>query len=130
VWPKGQARVRGYQRTAEGDGSKLERAVRQLLEIREKAGEIQNLRRQVTVVLQDGPRSQRIAWKVDFAWDNPKTGATEYAEAKGFETELYKIKLKLFRGNPAGRLEIWKGTWRDPRCVEVIEPLTDSTQSV
>jgi len=38
-------------------GSKLERAVEAILELRVKAGEIKDLKGQQTLVLQDGPRA-------------------------------------------------------------------------
>lgn len=109
------------RRTADGYGSKLEQAVGQILELREKAGEIRNIRRQVPVVLQDGPRELKITWKVDFSFEDVASGRTHYAEAKGFKTEVYLLKLKLFRANPHGPCEIWEGNWRSPKMVEVIE---------
>jgi hypothetical protein len=124
MWPKPkrQERMKGYQKTADGYGSKLEAAVGRLLELRERAGEIRNIKRQVSLVLQDGPREEKITWKVDFSFEDAKTGETCYAEAKGFETEVYRLKLKLFRAKPHGRCEIWKGTYARPRLEEIIEP--------
>jgi len=118
-WVKGNARRHKYGNAIAG-GSKLEESVYQLLALREKAGEIEDLKRQSTVVLQDGPRNVRITWRIDFEWVNKATGETEYGEAKGVETEVYKLKLKLFRKNPPGRLEIWKGHHTRPRLVEVV----------
>lgn len=102
--------------------SKLERAVDDLLCLREKAGEIKDLKRQQTLVLLEGDRSQRITWRIDFAWTDPLNNAPCFAEAKGFPTPEYKLKLKLFRANPQGRLEIWGGTYTRPQLMEIIEP--------
>jgi hypothetical protein len=127
MFPKGGRgpRLKDY-RTADGYGSKLEQAVGQVLQAREQSGEIRNIRRQVAVVLQDGPRERRIVWKIDFSFEVVVTGLTRFAEAKGFETEVYKLKLKLFRGRPQGDLEIWKGSYKSPQLVEVISAFSDS----
>lgn len=126
MWPKPkrQERIKGYQKTADGYGSKLEQAVGNLLILREKAGEVRNIKRQVPVVLQDGPREVKITWRVDFGFEfkDGETWVPSIAEAKGFETEIYRLKLKLFRANPKCRCEIWKGTYRNPKLVELIEP--------
>lgn len=105
-----------------GFASKLEGAVHDILVLREKAGEIKDIRRQHVVVLQDGPRTTRITWAIDFSFTNCESGATEFCEAKGFATEIYKHKLKMFRYRPHGRLEIWGGDYRRPKLMEVIEP--------
>lgn len=110
------------KRTADGFPSKLEAAVWALLLAREKAGEIKNIQRQATVVLQDGPREVKITWRLDFSFERKSTGATEYVEAKGMETETYRLKLKLWRKNPPAALEIWKGDYRRPALAERIEP--------
>lgn len=102
-----------------GFGSKLEAAVGGYLELREKNGDITDLKRQQTVVLQDGPANQRIAWKLDFSFI--ENGVLTYAEAKGFETEDYKLKLKLYRGKRPAPLEIYKGRAENFQMVERIE---------
>jgi hypothetical protein len=101
--------------------SKLEKAVYELLVLREKAGEISDIRRQVSLVLQDGPQNVKITWRIDFAYTDKKNQTTTYCEAKGVETETYRLKLKLFRKNPLGRLEIWKGSYKKLYLDEVIE---------
>jgi hypothetical protein len=104
----------------DGFPSKFEAAVYYLLVLREKTGEIKNIKRQQTVVLQDGPREVRITWKVDFSFEICATGKTGYAEAKGFETADYKLKLKLWRANPPARLEVYKGNYKKPKLDEVV----------
>jgi hypothetical protein len=105
-----------------GFGSKLESAVYALLKLREMQGEIKDIRSQVPIVLQDGPREEKITWKVDFSFINVKTDQLWYCEAKGVKTETYKIKLKLFRKLKPGPLEIWGGDYRRPTLLERIEP--------
>ena len=108
------------QRTS-GFSSKLEYAVYTLLKARERKGEISDIQCQQSIILQDGSRYVKISWKVDFSFIDVKSGLLNFAEAKGFSTDVYKIKLKLFRNNPQGRLEIWGGTYQRPYLVEVIE---------
>lgn len=105
----------------EGFPSKLEAAVYYKLLEREKVGAIKNIKRQQQVVLQGGPRETRITWRIDFSFEISDTGELCYAEAKGIENADYKIKLKLFRANPPGRLEIWRGSYKNPKLVEIVE---------
>ena len=110
--------------------SKLERAVYELLLLREKAGEIKDIRKQVGVDLAretvknlrtGKERVRTVRWKVDFSFVCKKTGRTVYCEAKGVETPLYRRQLRLWReGAGPGNLEIWKGDYRRPRMVDFI----------
>lgn len=112
----------GAVRTAGGFPSKLEASVYQVLCLRIKADDIRDLRRQRTVTLQEGPANQRITWKVDFSFET-REGETVYVEAKGFETEAYLLKLKLWRHHGPGPLEIWKsGGPGYPVLVETVIP--------
>lgn len=101
-----------------GFPSKLEAAVYDILILREKSGEISDIKRQQTVVLQEGSRDVRIAWKVDFSF--VKKTELVYAEAKGIETMDYRLKLKLWRKNPPATLEIYKGDYRRVKLIETI----------
>lgn len=114
--------MRNKYRAKRSDGfpSKLEKAVYDMLFSWEKLGLISDLKRQQTVVLQEGPKDQRITWRVDFSFLNEK-GERVFLEAKGIETQDYKIKKKLWKKNPPARLEIWKGNYKKPKLVEVIE---------
>ena len=107
----------GNQRT-DGFSSKLEAAVFQILQLREKAGEIADIRQQVTVDLTCG-----IRWKVDFSFYDEAAMRRVWAEAKGCETDRYRICLKLWRGGHGpGDLEIWKGRWQNPTLVDIVKP--------
>lgn len=70
------------------------------------------------VVLQEGDKTTRINWKVDFSFE--KQGVKHYCESKGLETNDYLLKLKLWRKNPPAPLEIWKGTHLRPFLAEKI----------
>lgn len=103
-----------------GFSSKFENAVHEVLLLKQKLGEVKNIKCQQTVVLIPGPATVRIAWKVDFSYEAP-SGETRYVEAKGVETSDYKLKLKLWRSNPPYALEIYKGHYSRPKLVETIE---------
>lgn len=107
---------------ADGFASKLEKAVYVMLRDRETLKMISDLKRQQTVVLLDNSdKSKRITWKIDFSYINKETCLVEYLEAKGFKTNDYLLKLKLYRANPPAPLEIWGGSWRRPKFIERIE---------
>lgn len=101
--------------------SKLEARVHEILRVREANGEIEDIKKQFPIILQDGKRDTKITWVVDFAYTVVATGLTEIVEAKGFETDVFRLKLKLYRARRPYALEIWKGSYRSPRLVERIE---------
>lgn len=124
MFPKRRRNKYNNQRTGEFD-SGLEASVHALLLLRERNGEISDIKRQQSIVLQDGPRSERITWRVDFTF--VKKGILWLCEAKGFEDATYKLKLKLYRGavrrgEITSPLEIWKGSAARPCLVEEIIP--------
>lgn len=105
-----------------GFGSKLEAEVYKILKLREKAGQIQDLCQQQRVDL-----SCNIFWKVDFSFVETATNRRVWAEAKGVETERYRLCLKLWKGGHGpGKLEIWKGHYTCPRLIEIVEPIRRS----
>lgn len=75
---------------AEGWDSQAERRYYDVLLLREKAGEISNLRRQVRVDLHIGQRYMRI----DFVYE--EDGETIYDDYKGFPTPAWKIKADIW----------------------------------
>lgn len=119
MWRRG-ANKYGNKR-AGGFDSGLERAVHELLLERERNDEISEIKRQQTVVLQDGPRETRIAWRADFSFIKTKTGELWYCEAKGYHDEpVWKLKLKMIRYRQI-KTEIWGGLAKRPMLMEVIE---------
>jgi hypothetical protein len=97
--------------------SKLEASVSQVLGLREKAGEIREIRRQSSVKL-----TPFVTWKVDFCAVLVETGETIWIEAKGVWTEAARIKLNLWRTLGPGKLEVWKGNFRSPQLDEIVIP--------
>lgn len=107
----------GTKKTADGFPSKLEASVYALLLLREKNGEISNIRRQHVVLLTKAD----IKSIVDFSYED-KQGSTVWVEAKGFATDVWNIKKRLWRYYGPGPLEIWKGNYMNPSLNEVIVP--------
>lgn len=125
----------GARRT-NGFASALENAVHEKLLEREKLGLIKNIKQQSTVTLINCDEcGTTIKWKVDFSFEElraveeivaetfivEKQWLLTFAEAKGVETSDYLKKLKLWRKIKPAKLEIWKGNWRYPKLVEVIQ---------
>lgn len=104
-------------------GSKLEAAVYSLLKLRQAAGEILGIKMQTALTLKEKCNAcgaGAIVFKVDFSAVEVKTGKTFYIEAKGVRVASYVKRERLFRKNPPGRLEVWGGSYRSPRLLEVI----------
>ena len=102
-------RIKNYKRSESRDGrsfhSGLERDTYEHLKLLERAGEIEDLKCQVHVLL----TRAEIKSIIDFSWKNTKTGEIEYGEAKGFETEVWLLKKKLWKYYGPGKLTIFKG---------------------
>jgi hypothetical protein len=97
-------RVRKFGRSkfgnikAQHDGityhSKFERDYAAQLDLRKKAKDILDWRRQVRIPLE--VNGYLIAnYYIDFVIDH-NDGSTEYVEVKGFETDVWRMKWKLF----------------------------------
>src|ERR1035437_3012186 len=99
--------------------SQLEASVHQILLLRERAGEIRNIRSQVTLKL----TRAGIGYRVDFVATDCKTGQDFGIEAKGFPTEVWGIKKRLYKYYGPFFLEIWTGTHMNPRLTETIIPV-------
>jgi hypothetical protein len=68
------------------------------LTLLQRAGEISDLKRQVKYELipkQEGERS--VTYIADFVYIDNKTGNTVIEDCKGFKTDVYKLKKKLFQ---------------------------------
>lgn len=105
--------------------SRLEASVCQLLALRERSGEIAHVQHEEHVEI-CGPEGhecghkKRIEYVADFRFTNLKAGTDFRVEAKGMETPTFALKLRLYRHYGDLPLEIWKGHWRNPKLVEVI----------
>jgi hypothetical protein len=98
--------------------SGLESSVCEIHILREKAGDIRNLKWQATVLLAFG-----IKWKVDWSYELAPNWILAFSEAKGAEDRGYKLKIRMWKeGCGKGPLEIWKGTARRPMLVQTVHP--------
>lgn len=98
--------------------SKAEAALYDLLRLREKAGEIKDIRNQVHVRL----TAAAVTYVPDFAFWDIKENTYKYAEYKGFETDVFKIKLRLWRFYGPGPIEIWRGHYAKIFLAETVIP--------
>ena len=96
--------------------SKLEAALFDLLKLRERAGEISDIKCQDSVYL----TKARILFKPDFSY--LEGDARVYAEAKGFETVVYAIKRRLWAKYGPGPLHVYKGSYKQITLFESIFP--------
>lgn len=91
--------IQGYSCASKMEGERL----RQLL-LFEQAKEISDLKTQVSVYLTDA----RIQYKPDFQYFCNKKNMVIYEEVKGFSTDVWRIKRRLWEHYGPGRLDIWK----------------------
>lgn len=122
-WKRGKRENKFGARRVEKAGlrfdSGLESAVHDLILLREKAGELELVKTQDRIKLTDAG----IVYIADFQCRDLQTGETFWIEAKGFESERWKIIYKLWQFYGPGRLEIWKGTKARPVLTEVLRPM-------
>ncbi|MBE3120150.1 MAG: hypothetical protein IMZ50_15525 [Candidatus Atribacteria bacterium] len=110
-FPKPGKRNKFGNRKSEGFDSNLERRYWDYLQLREKAGEIKNLRKQVCVDLPFGRRYMRI----DFVYLDVRLGEVVYDDTKGMIMPDWKVKADIWAaGFGPGRLRIIRfrgGAW-------------------
>jgi hypothetical protein len=99
-------------------GSKLESAVHDHLLLLEKLGQISDIRLQPTIYLTEA----RIAMRPDFCVTDIAGGFDYHVEAKGFHTDVWKIKLKIYRVYGPTPLHIYEGTYKRLILKEVVVP--------
>lgn len=114
-----------YGRTIRNDvagrsfDSKLEKAVYDILWLRERAGEIKIICQQSSVYM----TKARIQYIADFKCLDVSKDEEFWVEAKGFPTRDWRLKRRLWlSGYGPGRLEIWMGSYNKPFLKETIEP--------
>jgi len=105
--------------------SKLEAALYQQLKLQKIAGEIKEIKMQPNVML-----TKYIKMIPDFLVEmaidtkiggiNFFAGECVYHEAKGYDSDVYKLKRNLWRTNGPGKLVVWKGTYRQLKYHETI----------
>lgn len=112
--PGNESKYHAEKVTIDGETFDSRREARRWTDLRllERAGEIRDLRRQVKYILIPTQREEPIITKTgkekpgrviekecsylaDFVYQDARTGETIVEDAKGFRTEVYRIKKKL-----------------------------------
>jgi len=94
-----------YYRTKKVNGYDSKTECKRALELKllERAGEIRDLREQVTFELQpafknnQGKAVRKMDYIADFTYYDNKLKANVVEESKGFKTEKYRLKAKIFQ---------------------------------
>ena len=105
-------------RRTHGRASALEDAVRGILKILVRVGELSDLKEQPNIFL----TRAKIRMIPDFSAIDVKTKETVYFEAKGFETERWLVCKKLWKVYGPGKLCVYRGSWKRPFLAEEIVP--------
>lgn len=116
IWHKYKAKRQ--HRGGYSFASKLEASVYDILCLMQKQGELRELFCQPHVFLTQA----RIEMIPDFRAIETETGEVAYFEAKGFETDVWRIKRKLWKFYGPGRLHVYKGDHRRPSLCETLTP--------
>lgn len=108
AWPKHRSSKFKNERTEQAGisfSSKGEAGLHQMLLLMEKAGEVSSIRVQDHVYLTDA----RILYIADFVVWDVKLSETVWIEYKGFETDVWRIKRRLWMHYGPGKLRVYKG---------------------
>ena len=103
-------------------GSKLEAATFDILKLMEKAGAIRDIKTQQSVYL----TLARIQYIADFSAVDCNTLETHYYEAKGFVTDVWAIKKRLWKQYGPGTLYIFTGSHLSPKMTDEVRPVKNS----
>ena len=98
--------------------SKGEAALFDELKLREKAGELKDIKCQTHVYL----TLARINYIADFSAIDVKENCPVWFEFKGFETDVWKIKKRLWKYYGPGALFIYGGNYTKIRFIEAVIP--------
>jgi hypothetical protein len=99
--------------------SMLEGSVCQILQLRERAGELKLIQVEDHVLISGWYR-----YVPDFKCQDTTTGEFFWVEAKGFANDRWPSTRRGWIHAGPGKLEVWKGTHRNPKLDEVIIPKT------
>ena len=99
----GRSKYHARKTTVDGLAFDSKREARRWLELRtmEAAGAIRDLRRQVRMELvpafeADGKKYRAITYTPDFVYFDVAAGRVVYEDCKGYRTDVYRLKAKLF----------------------------------
>jgi hypothetical protein len=101
--------------------SGLEAAVNNLLLLRERAGELRIIKRQERVpLIVNGVKV--CTWVPDFTVEMIAEAEERLIEAKGFTTQLFLLKKKIYMATGTRKVEMWGGSARAPKLMEILVP--------
>lgn len=103
-------------------GSKAESQVYLMLKAQEQAGEIKDIRCQVHIDLLPRLGQKRMVYIADFVVWDLRMKCDVAVECKGFETEKYLQKKKVYRFTGPMPLRIYKTSWGKIGLEEEIYP--------
>jgi hypothetical protein len=109
-----------------GFASRLEKAVYDLLLLRERAREIKNIKQQQTISL----TRANINVRIDFTFEDAITGEDVCCEAKGIVSDKWAIVKKLWPYYGPCKLEIWVGNYARPKLQEIVELKPDKIRGM
>lgn len=98
--------------------SKLEGALFDYLKFLELAGDVTNIRVQPHVKL----TKAQITMIPDFVVFNNKEQIDHWYEAKGYQTDVYRIKRRLWQHYGPGALFVYGGSAKSLKLIEMIIP--------
>lgn len=116
---KGKYKNKETKASGRSFSSKGEAGCFQMLELMERAGQIEILQAQDHVYLTDA----RILYIADFKIFDKEIGQTVWIEYKGFETDVWRIKRRLWIHYGPGQLRVYKGYGDRLRITETIVPV-------
>lgn len=97
--------------------SKLEHAVCAIIQLRQKAGELELLQVEDHVLISGWYR-----YVPDFKCRDLKTGEVFWIEAKGYANDRWPSTKRGWKHAGPGKLEIWGGSHANPKLVDVVIP--------
>jgi hypothetical protein len=101
--------------------SKLELAVYETLLLMERGGKLAEIECQVKVRFRTFDHGL-INMIPDFAAMDLANNEKIYIEAKGFPTQEWRRKKKAWGVGGPGKLYVYTGNWRYPKCTEIVIP--------
>lgn len=104
--------------------SKLEASVISYHWMLEKQGQIKDFTRKATVRFD----SIGLSYKPDGKYHHVALNETRWIEAKGMETDRWKMIKKIWKHIGPGKLEVYKANHRGIYLAETIEPLTSQSK--
>lgn len=118
MWGQNKFKAKRINLAGRSFASKNEANCYTMLKNMEAAGEIKDLKCQVSVYL----TAAKILSKPDFKYFDVALNQEVWAEYKGFETDVWRIKRRLWMFYGPGILRVYKGSGDRIRLHEEITP--------